>query len=92
VAPSIMKAVLAKLLAQNDVIQQATSPYLDDIFVNEGVASAHRVENHLSRFGLVCKPAEQLVSGARVLGLDVWGSREGSCGNVAMLWVKSLHC
>jgi len=75
VAPSIMKAVLAKVSAQNDVIQQATSPYLDDIFVNESVASAHRVENHLSRFGLVCKPAEQLVSGARVLGLDVWGEQ-----------------
>ena len=73
VAPSIMKAVLAKVLSQDDVIQQATSPYLDDIFVNENVASAQRVEHHLSKFGLTCKPAQRLADGARVLGLDVWG-------------------
>jgi len=73
VAPSIMKAVLAKVLSQDNTIQQATSPYLDDIFVNEDVASAEQVERHLCQFGLECKPAERLASGAKVLGLDVWG-------------------
>jgi len=73
VAPSIMKAVLAKVLSQDENIQQATSPYLDDIFVNEDVASAERVQRHLLEFGLTCKPAERLASGTRVLGLNVWG-------------------
>ena len=68
-----MKAVLAKVLSQDDTIQQATSPYPDDVFVNENVASAEQVEHHTSQFGLTCKPAEKLASGARVLGLDVWG-------------------
>ena len=67
VTHSIMKAVLAKVLSQNNIIPQATSPYLDDIFVNENVASAQQVEHHLSQFGLTCKPVEQLASGARVL-------------------------
>jgi len=75
VAPNIMKAVLAKVLAQDQVIEQATSPYIDDIFVNEDVASAQQVENHLSQFGLVCKPAERVADGARVLGLEVWGEQ-----------------
>jgi len=71
-SPSIMKAVLAKVLAQDEIIQRATSPYLDDIFVNESMASAQQDEGHLSQFGLVCKLAQRLASGARVLGLDVW--------------------
>lgn len=83
VAPSIMKAVLAKVLSQDDIIQQATSPYIDDIFVNENMASAQQVEHHLSQFGLTCKPAERLASGARVLGLDVWGE------SGKLLWKRS---
>ena len=95
VAPSIMKAVLAKVLSQDDTIQQATSPYLDDVFVNENVASAQQVEHHLSQFGLTCKPAERLASGARVLGLDVWGEpgkllwkRSNSLGEVPSVLTK----
>jgi len=68
-APSIMKAVLTKVLSQDDIIQQATLPYLDDIFVNENVASAQQVEHHLFKFGLTCKPAERLASGARTFGV-----------------------
>ena len=83
VAPSIMKAVLAKVLSQDDTILRATSPYLDDIFVNEDVASAQQVECHLSQFGLTCKPAERVASGARVLGLDVWGEPR------RLLWRRS---
>ena len=83
VAPNIMKAVLAEVLSQNDVIQQATSPYLDDVFVNEDVASSQQVEGHLSKFGLVCKPAERLTNGTRVLGLEVWGEQG------KLLWKRS---
>ena len=92
VAPNIMKAVLAKVLSQDDTIQQATSPYLDDVFVNEDVASAEQVEHHLSQFGLTCKPAEKLASGARVLGLDVWGSQESFYGNAVTPSVKFHVC
>ena len=72
-----MKAVLAKVLSQDNTIQQATSPYLDDIFVNEDVASAEQVERHLCQFGLECKPAERLASGGCVGGagevaLETW--------------------
>jgi len=35
VAPSIIKSVLAKVLSQYDTIQQAISPYLDDVIANE---------------------------------------------------------
>ena len=75
VAPSVMKAVLTAVLPQDETVDRATSSYLDDIFINEDVASVQCVENHLSRYGLECKPAERVADGARVLGLEVWGER-----------------
>jgi len=74
--PSIMKAVLAKVLSQDNTIQQAKSPYLDDIIMNEDVASAEQVERHLCQFGLECKPAERLASGARYWVWTCGGARE----------------
>jgi len=88
VAPSIMKAVLAKLLSQDDTILRATSPYLDDIFVNEDVASAQQVERHLSQFGLTCKPAEGCPVAPGSWAWMCGGSQEGSCGDAATHLVK----
>ncbi|CAM1330155.1 Uncharacterised protein r2_g3929 [Pycnogonum litorale] len=68
-----MRSVLAKILAQDKKVQQAPSPYVNDIYVNEDIAS---VQDHLERYGLVCKPAERLSNGAKVLGLEVWGEDE----------------
>lgn len=75
VAPSVMKSVLTAVLTQDETVDRATSSYLDDIFVNEDVASVQCVENHMLRHGLECKPAERVADGARVLGLEVWGER-----------------
>ena len=75
VAPSVMKAVLTTVLKQDETVDRATSAYLDDIMVNEDIASVASVESHLLQFGLECKPAERVADGARVLGLYVWGER-----------------
>ncbi|KFD72888.1 hypothetical protein M514_14792 [Trichuris suis] len=53
-----------------------TSAYLDDILVNEDIVKASRVEEHLARYGLLCKPPERVGDGTRVLGLRVWGERD----------------
>ncbi|CAM1326679.1 Uncharacterised protein r2_g3561 [Pycnogonum litorale] len=70
-----MRSVLAKILAQDKKVQQSSS-YVDDIYVNEDIASVQHVQDHLERYGLVCKPAERLSNGAKVLGLEVWGEDE----------------
>ena len=73
IAPGVMKTVIAKVLEQDQSIHAAASPYVDDIYVNNDIVSAERVRNHLSCFGLLCKPPESVADGARVLGLWVWG-------------------
>ena len=75
VAPSVMKSVLTAVLTQDETVDHATSSYLDDIFVNEYVASVQCKENRLLRYGLECKPAECVADGARMLGLEVCGER-----------------
>uniref|UniRef100_A0A5S6Q4C2 Uncharacterized protein n=1 Tax=Trichuris muris TaxID=70415 RepID=A0A5S6Q4C2_TRIMR len=75
VAPLIMKAVLNCVLSQDSTVKKGTSAYIDDILVNEDVVKATRVERHLARFGLTCKPHERVANGTRVLGLRVWGER-----------------
>ena len=75
VAPSVMKSMLTAVRAQDETVDRATSPYLDDIFVNEDVGSVQCPENHLLRYGLECKPAERVADGPRVLGLEAWGER-----------------
>ncbi|CAM1316345.1 Uncharacterised protein r2_g2574 [Pycnogonum litorale] len=88
VSPMIMRSVLAKVLAQDARIQQAASPYIDDIYVNEDIATVKCVQEHLAMYGLECKPAERLSSGAKVLGLEVWGSRTYFVGNAVPNWMK----
>ena len=82
VAPSVMKSVLTAVLTQDETVDRATTSYLDDIFVNEDVISAQFIDKHLSLYGLECKPAERVADGARVLGLDAWGSEANYVGNV----------
>ncbi|KAG0699585.1 hypothetical protein GWK47_002949 [Chionoecetes opilio] len=77
IAPLVPKKVLSTVLSWDEIINSAASPYLDDILVDESVASAAEVENHLSRHDLICKPAERVHEGARVLGMRVWGERRG---------------
>ena len=74
VAPSIMQVIVETVLSNDVTIQQATSAYIDNIFINSSVALAERVKQHL-RFGLESKDPERLEDGARVHGLEVWGER-----------------
>lgn len=83
IAPAVMKAILATVLAEDKEIQAAASPYVDDIYVNESLVSVNRVQSHLLQFGLVCKPPQRVDEGARVLGLHVWGEQG------RLLWRRS---
>ncbi|XP_043208454.1 uncharacterized protein LOC122374015 [Amphibalanus amphitrite] len=76
-APLVMKKVLSMALGLDQRIDSATSSYVDDIFVNEEVATAAEVKAHLENHGLDCKAPESVIDGARVLGLRVWGERDG---------------
>ena len=71
VAPQIMKTIVNAVLSQEKAIKDATSAYIDDVYVNEDIESASCVRDKLAHFGLECKSPERLQSGARVLGLDV---------------------
>ena len=54
-------------------IQQATSAYIDDVYVDENIVPAAHVKEHLYSFGLLGKEPERLQDDAQVLGLQVWG-------------------
>ena len=70
-APSIMRAIVEAALSKDDAVRQATSAYIDDVFINEDIVSATRVKQHLTNFGLKSKEPERLQNGTRVLGLTV---------------------
>ena len=71
VAPSIMRAIVEATHSKDDAVRQATSAYIDDVFINKDVVSATRVRQQLANFGLTSKEPERLQNGARVLGLTV---------------------
>ena len=71
VAPLVMKCVVATALSRDEKANQASSSFVDDIFINEDIMSADEVRAHLQKHGLVCKPSERLADGSRVLGLWV---------------------
>ena len=77
IAPLVLKKILSAVLSWDEMINTAVSPYLDDLLVNENVASAAEVVSHLHRHGLICKPAERVCEGTRILGMRVWGERQG---------------
>ena len=71
VAPSIMQMIVDAVLTQDERTRHATSTYIDDVYVDEGVAFAARVKEHLLNIGLLSKEPERLQDGACVLGLQV---------------------
>ena len=73
VVPSIMQTIVDAILTKDKRIQQATSAYIDDMYVDESIVPAAHVKEHLCSFGLLSKELERLQDGARVLGLQVWG-------------------
>ena len=80
VAPLIMKAVVRAVLAQDPVVERAVLPFVDDLCVNENVASAEQVVAHFASYGLQCKEPERAAGGARLLGLHV--QSDGSTGEL----------
>lgn len=72
VATLIMKAVIDAVLSQDEAIANATSAYIDDIYVNENLIPVTHVRYLLSKYELVCKEPTRLEDGTKVLGLQVW--------------------
>ncbi|XP_047142824.1 uncharacterized protein LOC124817078 [Hydra vulgaris] len=76
VAPTIMTTILRHVLNLNPTVKNACDNYIDDIFVGESVETAKNVAKHLLKFGLQCKPPQDLEQG-RVLGLRVKRNKNG---------------
>ena len=60
--------ILEKVISQEDEICHATDHCIDDIMLQETIASASRVREHLWKYGLELKEPESL-DGERVLGM-----------------------
>ncbi|XP_068231906.1 uncharacterized protein [Palaemon carinicauda] len=69
-APRIMSRILKTVLSKDEKIERATNSYIDDILVNESIASTDEVIRHLNTFGLITKSPESLNGGA-ALGLQL---------------------
>ena len=65
-----MSKILKSVLARNESIKGATSPYINDIFVDESKVSSDAVIGHLKKYGLITKDPEPLNGGA-ALGLKL---------------------
>ena len=77
VAPKVMSRIVERVLSLDSEIERGTDHYIDDIWVDKDVVDVEVVRAHLSRYGLVAKDPEPL-DDARVLGLRVTSSKEGS--------------
>ena len=92
-APRIMTRILKTVLSKSERIDAATSPYIDDILVDESQVSAEELTKHLGEFGLVAKPPEPLDGGA-ALGLKIQRNKAGelmfSRGNELPVLTPSL--
>ena len=75
-APRIMSTILRQVLSLDPRIQGVTDHYIDDIVVNEDVASVAEVSAHLAKYGLQTKPPEDFGT-SRILGLQLYGDRKG---------------
>jgi len=73
-APIIMTEIVRRVLGYDAKVKEATSSYIDDIFVDESRVSADYVKELFSGFGLECKDPVRVSNGnnVRVLGLDVF--------------------
>ena len=76
-APSIMQSIVEAARSKDDAVRQATSAYIDDVFINEDIVSATRVKQHLANFGLTSKEPERLKNSA-------WPNSSGKGQNANM--------
>ena len=72
VASMIVKAIISTVLAQEEQTINATSSYINDIYVNEDTVSVDEVKTKLESFDQTCKDPEHLKHRAKVLGPKVW--------------------
>ena len=79
-APRIMTMILGKVLSIDPLVDSATDHYIDDIMVQESIATAAYVRAHLRRYGLQSKEPESL-DGGRVLGITL---SKSACGHLRM--------
>ncbi|XP_068240111.1 uncharacterized protein [Palaemon carinicauda] len=59
--------ILKTVLSRNEKIERPTSSYIDDILVNESIATADEVIRHLNTFELIIKSPESLNGGAALV-------------------------
>ena len=59
-ALNIMTAIMNAVRAQGENVQNATSSYIDDIFVNENIMSSQVVKKHFECFKLTCMEPKPL--------------------------------
>lgn len=52
IVPAIMKSILDTVLSKDDITQQARSAYIDDIYINENIASVAHVQQPLANYRL----------------------------------------
>ena len=71
-----MRAIVDAALSEGDAIRQATSVYIDDVFIDENLVSAARVRQYLVSLGLVNKKPVRLQDGVHVVGKNFF------CGGV----------
>ena len=76
-APRIMTSILGKVLSLDDRVRRATDHYIDDIVVQETIASAEEVRQHLARYGLETKEPFGL-NGGRLLGITLKQDNHGA--------------
>lgn len=48
VAPAIMKAIVDTMSSKDESVRQATSSYIDDIYVDKSMISAARMKEHMA--------------------------------------------
>ena len=75
-APRIMTRVLREVLEQDNRIQEATEPYVDDILVDESKVNANHLVKHLADYGLEAKEPVGL-DGGKALGLKIYKHKDG---------------
>ena len=74
-APEIMKAVVSTVLSLDKGIFVIIYHHYDDIIIDLNIVSVETVKEHLLRFGLATKRAENLCS-AKVLDLQTYEEKE----------------
>ena len=75
-APRMMSKILKTVLSKSQLIGEATSSYIDDVFVDTSKVSPEEVVDWLRKYGLIAKAPESL-DGSSALGLRLRKNKRG---------------